>query len=226
MEPPLGDSSIASQPESFVRILDGYYPRPEKVREFALSCTFSEPFTGSWNGWQSLERAPDTRDVFFDLVRRLPETGTPNWEQIESSYRFWQRPSAGMFAFLPGGRSDTVHFHRRSGTWAGVCYLVPPQMAADRDGVAFFRHRETGATTSVGCSPEELAQFRSDGPFRERWERIRVVPMAFNRLVLFDGRAFHAASDGFGVTPREGRLTQLFNIDFLADPDNLSAEQR
>ena len=40
--------------------------------------------------------------------------------------------------------------------------------------------------------------------------------MAFNRMVLFNGRYFHAASDGFGMTPSDGRLAPLFNIDFLS----------
>ncbi|MFG6202606.1 hypothetical protein [Nonomuraea sp. JJY05] len=38
--------------------------------------------------------------------------------------------------------------------------------------------------------------------------------MRFNRMVLFDGQYFHAASDGFGTDARTGRLAQLFAIDF------------
>jgi len=200
----------------FLEVIDDYYHagEAEELRAFALSCTFAPPFTGSWNGLQSIERAPQTPEVFRNLASRLPALGKDNWDQVETSYRFWGRPSAGMFALLLRGQSDTVHFHARSGTWAGVCYLAPPALCDGRDGVTFFRHKRTGAETFVDASSSQLAAFRLDAPDPTRWEVVHTVSMAFNRMVLFNGRFFHAASHGFGDGPTDGRLTQLFNIDF------------
>jgi hypothetical protein len=198
----------------FLEVIDDYYRSPEEVRRFALSCTYAEPFAAGWNGLQSIERAPQTQEVFRDLARRAPATGKDNWEEIEASYRVWGRPSAGTFALLLAGQSDNVHFHVRSGAWAGVCYLSLPPACSGRHGVVFYRHKETGATSFAGAGPEQMAMFRRDGSDPEKWEPLQAVPMAFNRMVLYNGRFFHAASPGFGRAVADGHLTQVFDIDF------------
>lgn len=208
---------VTQSPDFFLDILDQYYPDPYVVRDFALSCTFERPFTGTWQGLHSLQRYPDTKKVFFELASRMPAVGTPNWEQIETSRDFWGRPSAGMFALLLANQFDTVHFHRRSGAWAGVCYLSLPKDCSDRDGVIFFRHLRTGLTNCISATPDQIAELRNDGSHFDAWEVVQHIPMRFNRMVLFDGRCFHAASNGFGDNVNNGRLTQLFNIDFVND---------
>jgi hypothetical protein len=56
--------------------------------------------------------------------------------------------------------------------------------------------------------------YRADGHDRSKWNEVLVIPARKNRMVLFDGRFFHAASEGYGDGPRNGRLTQLLGIDF------------
>ena len=199
----------------FLLKIDNYYDNPYSIRNYALSCDFEEPFTGTWNGFHSKQRHPDTKDIFFDIAKRIPANGKPNWDEIESSFQFWGRPSAGIFALLLEGQSDTVHFHRRTGTWAGVCYLSQPQNCEGRRGVTFYRHKETGITSCKDATTEQINIFRRDAKNQDCWEEIRCVDMVFNRMVIFDGRYFHAASDGFGKVASEGRLAQLFNMDFL-----------
>jgi len=201
----------ASATGSFLEVLDNYYADPEAVRALALSCRFERPFTGQWQGLHSLERHPDTRDVFFDIARRFPVDGQANWDEIESSYKFWGRPSAGMFALLLDGQTDTVHFHQRSGAWAAVCYLTLQESC--REGIGFYAHKATGRLGALGSSPAERELFRADAPDRTKWTRVKTVDMAFNRMVLFDGRQFHAADDGFGSGPTDGRMAQLFNMN-------------
>jgi hypothetical protein len=152
--------------------------------------------------------------VFLKLADQIPSEGLPTWDEVETSFRFWGRPSAGMFALLLEGQTDTVHFHRRSGRWAGVCYLTPPELVGARDGVVFYRHRPTGATHCPLDGQNDVARYREDASVADRWERLSAVEMAFNRMVIFDGRYFHAASPGFGTEAASARLTQLFNIDF------------
>ena len=73
----------------------------------------------------------------------MPSPGRPNWKEIEETERFWDRPSAGIFALLLEGQTDTVHFHHRTGTWAGVIYLFPGRQ--DAVGTCLlFRDPETG----------------------------------------------------------------------------------
>lgn len=198
-----------------IQVQDEFYTDPYSVRNFALSCDFSRAESGTWNGYHSLQRHPQTKEVFFKIARMISEEKTPNWDDIETSFQFWGKPTAGMFALLLESQSDTVHFHRRSGTWAGVCYLTLPDHCNSRLGVSFYRHKATGLETCRGAAPAQILQLRQDASDRTKWEEIYSVPMLFNRMVIFDGRYFHAASDGFGHTVDDGRLTQLFNLDFL-----------
>jgi hypothetical protein len=204
-----------AMPGLFAEVLDDYYDDAAEVREFAFTCTFEPPFTGSWKGLHSLERDPRTQATFHDLGARIPARGTPNWEEIEQSYRFWGRPSAGVFALLLDGQQDTPHAHKRTGRWAGVCYLSAPELCDGREGLRFFRHRPTGATSCAGASSAQLEVYRQDALDASKWEVLGSVAMRCNRMVLFDGQYFHAASSGFGHDARTGRLTQLFAIDLV-----------
>lgn len=199
-------------PGLWLKIYDDYYSNFEEVRDFALSCTFSKPYSGAWSGLHSEERHPETRENYYTLAERIPEKGVPEWDNVEKSFVFWGRPSAGLFATLYAGEQDTVHFHRRSGTWAGVCYLNEDQ--AGNGGLHLFRHLETGLYSCKGAGLEDISQLRADGPDSTKWEKVASVAMKPNRMIVFDGRFFHAASDGFGDQPGNCRLTQLFNIDF------------
>jgi hypothetical protein len=206
-------TAAAVHPE--LRIIDNYYIDPFAVREAALLYTYTRPETGTWNGLHSIQRHPDTEEHFFALARMIDPGGQPNWDQIQASYQFWSRPSAGLFALLLEGQSDNVHYHLRSGARAAVCYFSLPRDCDSRDGVSFYRHRASGLVTCQGANISMLQQLKSDGPHRSRWEKIATVPMSFNRMIIFDARCFHAASDGFGTSILDGRLAQIFNIDFL-----------
>ena len=48
---------------------------------------------------------------------------------------------------------------------------------------------------------------------RSKWQRTMVLPMKFNRLVLFRSWYWHTAGDSFGDDPENGRLVQLFFFD-------------
>ena len=207
-------SGLRSIPDLFVEVIDQYYADGNAVREFGLGCTFTAPFTGTWRGLQSVQRYPNTESVFYDLAGRIPVKGETTWTEIETSFKFWGRPSAGMFAVLLEGQEDTVHFHHRSGTWAAVCYLCRQNEIGRAKGLGFYRHRETGAYSCHGATKELLECFRRDAAHHECWEEVGAIDLVFNRMVLFNGRFFHAASPGFGDSPATGRLTQLFNIDF------------
>lgn len=200
-------------PGLFLSVIDDYYPDPQKVREYALNCEYDRPFTGNWQGLHSLQRHPDTGQVFADIASRLPLDGAPNWQEIEESFQFWGRPSAGVFALLLQGQTDAVHSHKRTGRWAGLCYLSEMQTYGPTDGLNLYQHLETGAVSCASATPTQLERYRRDGENKNLWRLEMTVPMAFNRMIIFDGQFFHAASDGFGFGPHNGRLAQLFAID-------------
>jgi hypothetical protein len=61
-----------------------------------------------------------------------------------------------------------------------------------------------------------MEELRRDAPDPSKWELTHRVPMKFNRAVLFDATLFHAASEGFGGSPDNGRLAQVFNLDIVS----------
>lgn len=199
--------------KAIVDVLDGYLENPEEVREWAVQSEFVRPFTGTWNGLHSTRSHPSRRELFFDIASRIPEKGRSNWEDVVSSEKFWERPSAGVFALLLDGQKDTVHFHQRTGSWSAVLYLSRKDDCVGRSGVSFYRHAATGAERFDELSNELIPKFKEDSQFDDRWELVYSVEMRFNRLVIFNGKYFHAASAGFGDNPLNGRLTQLFSMN-------------
>jgi Family of unknown function (DUF6445) len=64
-------------------------------------------------------------------------------------------------------------------------------------------------------TPETLLKtFEADGfEIDSKWDQLSVVPMRFNRCIIFDSRQFHARLGGFGRSNDDGRLTQNFFFD-------------
>ncbi|MFG1680735.1 hypothetical protein ACGFNP_11245 [Nonomuraea sp. NPDC049269] len=200
-----------------LRVIDEFYVDAASVREFGLRCQFERHLSGSGVASNSLQRHPDAKTTYFRLAHIISSQKQPDWDSVESSFRFWGIPSSGAYALSLEGDRDTVHFHRRTGRWAGVCYLSTPEICNGRKGVIFYRHRETQLESFVGADSNTISMLRSQGADPSKWEEIGYVPMQFNRVALFDARHFHAASPGFGTSTASGRLTQLFGIDFLED---------
>jgi hypothetical protein len=208
---------MGNHPTFFMKIIDDFYEDPWEVRKFALSCKFTKPFTGSWNGYHSKRAHPQSKNVFIKLAGYVDEMKTPNWEEIESSQKFWGRASAGVFALLLKDQQDTPHAHKRTGRWAGVCYLTPNEGIPAQSGLYFYQHKSSRNYSCNSASEENLINYRKDSSDINMWTVVDFIEMKFNRLVLFDGQYFHSASPGFGNSKMTGRLTQLFAIDFLED---------
>lgn len=102
--------------------------------------------------------------------------------------------------------------------YSGILYLSLPDHC--RGGTEFFRHRRTG----LDAIPPDIARIHAAGypdinalvedvvnrdtRSPSKWERSFVVPMRFNRLVLFSPWMFHNAAPAFGDRPDNGRLIQ------------------
>src|ERR1700692_1781494 len=96
--------------------------------------------------------------------------------------------------------------------YAAIVYLNEPEQC--EGGTAFYRHRETGldnvpdfdsiewhhAVSRTKKEPEALRKTsQADGfDIGSKWDQLSVVPMRFNRCIIFDSRQFHARLGGFG----------------------------
>ncbi|MEP3226875.1 MAG: DUF6445 family protein [Parasphingorhabdus sp.] len=103
--------------------------------------------------------------------------------------------------------------------YSGILYLSLPEHSAG--GTEFFRHKRTGLdrvpTDSLGIVNAGYADINAliadivnrDTRNPSKWRREMVVPMRYNRLILFSPWLFHNSGPAFGTNIENGRLVQL-----------------
>jgi hypothetical protein len=222
---------IASGPLD-IQVVDGFLARPTAVRRRALTSPF-RPDGGGYPG----ERAPcdlPENEILLPVERLLGR------RLDRSSVRLaFSRVTRCGADLTPHQRMP----HADGCDVAGVVYLNPPGQC--RGGTGFYRHRPSGLSAlpaEIGpavvevmrrqglWTPGQLAAWITAPPADGRrgfitgstaeWELTALVPMRFNRLVLYDGRRFHSGylEDGwFGDTPAHRRLTLNLFADFAAE---------
>ena len=103
--------------------------------------------------------------------------------------------------------------------YSGILYLSLPEHC--KGGTEFFRHKRTGlervpadplAITKAGYADingliDDVVNH--DTLHKAKWERSMLVPMRFNRLILFSPWLFHNSGAAFGNSPENGRLVHL-----------------
>jgi hypothetical protein len=205
-------------------IIDDFYPDPHLVRRYALSLPFKE--------MESSEERTFYKGRLTEPNHLYSQAGL---ELIAAQLRklvYWRMPT-GEFRLIfermkdDPDRKTWIHFDSMVTRYAGIVYLNEPDQC--EGGTAFYRHRETGwddvpdldsttwldAMRRTNKTPETLLRtFQADGfEIDSKWDQLSVVPMRFNRCVIFDSRQFHARLGGFGRGTDDGRLTQNFFFD-------------
>ena len=191
-------------------IIDDFFDDPMAVRQRALAMTYSPPepdqnYPGRMSNrpmlWPGIDR------MFSDFFGE-PVVG--NGEKLH-----------GYFRATYAGDTSGYDIHIDSGNvWAGVLYLSLPEHC--RGGTEFFRHKRFG-TDHAPLREEDLRIYKAQDQReallktvgahsrdRSKWERTMVLPMKFNRLVLFRSWYWHTAGESFGDRPENARLVQLF----------------
>jgi len=82
------------------------------------------------------------------------------------------------------------------------------------EGTYFYRHRALGldrVSPEDNLRPEIRRAIEADTLDLSAWEQLYMIPMKFNRLVIFDGKYFHSGAQRLtGATRAQGRMTQNF----------------
>lgn len=175
-----------------IEVVDGFYRDPHTRRERALGSGWTEPGdAAAFHAWTE-ELVPDQEATarlgdLLGLDGALPTL-------------------SGRFTFVGGsaGEQDTApHVHDEQ--WAALVYLAEDGFSS---GVEFYQPTSDAAPGLWGSSGAH-AVHHHDG-----WEETMYVPLIFNRMVLFQGTIAHqCAGRGFGATPADGRVAQLFLFD-------------
>lgn len=177
-------------------VVDNFFDRPEEVRTFAMRQKYEEK-SDWYKGRRTFERwlSPVVKAEFENIMGiKIRE-----WESHGMN---------GKFQYcLP---QDPLVYHNDSQTWAALIYLTPD--APFSTGTALYAHKQS-RIRHIDESPEAGKCFSGGFYDKTKFELVDVVGNVFNRLVIFDARCFHAATDYFGQTIQDARLFQIFFFD-------------
>lgn len=172
-----------------VLVIDDFLPDADAVREMALAAPYfdfpapdGQIYRRVWIG-----EVPGVREAVEQAMGRTVD-------MLGMGFRLnfaAERPNAA------------VHSDIGWGTHALVLYLCDGE-----GGTAFWRHVETGATELEPGDVDLLAQVSDDWNDENRWSMRRLIPLAFNRGVIYPSKLFHSRYpfEAFGTAPEDGRL--------------------
>ena len=201
------DFKISNNLTSEFLVVDNFYENPDEVRDFALSCDFSPH--------PQYHKGQRTEQKF------IPKGIKERFETLlHSQITSWEDQGAnGVFQYCTA--EDQVVYHVDSQSYAAVIYLTkdaPPSC-----GTTFFKSRRTGlrsAPTQKDC--ERLGKNEQDLSFeifknnfydKTDLEEVDVVGNVYNRLVIWNAKLIHAASEYFGDKKENSRLFHMFFFD-------------
>ncbi|KYO49373.1 DUF6445 family protein [Tistrella mobilis] len=192
-------------------VVDDFYENPLEVRAQALKLDYPhlsgpEIYYPGRNSKQFM--LPPDSDRMFSYILREPVIG--NREMAHGKCRL---------SFASDTRAGVVHIDPGC-AWAGIVFLSLDEHA--QGGTEFFRHKASGSDRAPLSDQEAQAKFglptreavldtvlKQDGRDRSKWEQITVLPMKFNRLILFRPWLWHTSGVDFGDAPENGRLVQI-----------------
>ncbi len=170
-------------------VVDNFYGNPDEVREFALKQTFVPS-----GGHKGKRTTKDFNDI--GIKKRFEEL-------IGKPIVKWDYKWNGCFQYCVSEDPLVVHCDLQN--YAALIFLT--DNAPCSTGTSFYRHKKLGK--------QYFADHIFDGgnydftPF----ELVDKIGNIYNRLVIFDAKLIHAASEYFGTHSSNGRLFQIFFFD-------------
>lgn len=187
-------------------VVNDFYNDPDLVRNFAIK-NIGFQSSDYHRGKRSKERyiIDGTMEKFESIIGRK----IINWN--------YDGYANGMFQYCTS--TDPIVYHVDSQNYAAMVYLTPN--APLNSGTSFFKSKITGATAfeTIDDRYDEYDKtFRGiskDLNFYDKtqFELIDTVGNVYNRLVLFNAKAIHAAAEYFGDSIETARFFHLFFFD-------------
>tara|TARA_R110002074_G_scaffold356243_1_gene528397 strand:- start:4457 stop:5167 length:711 start_codon:yes stop_codon:yes gene_type:complete len=189
-----------------VIVVDNFYNDPDLVREWAINSIDFSP-----SEYHKGQRANE-RFILDGTKEKLEEIiGKPifNWNH--------DRYANGIFQFCTA--DQPIVYHVDNQTYAAMVYLTPD--APPTSGTAFYRSKVTGDYTFDDDKRKTQAYVDAfKGNSNEmnfydgsNFEKIDEVGNVYNRLVLFNAKNIHAATQYFGDAIDNARFFHMFFFD-------------
>lgn len=190
-------------------VIDDFFNDPHAIRETALSLAYPARPEGALYPGRNAGAAlsfPGIERLVGSIVHE-PLVPAPN-----TSYG---HPRIA----LEGDRAG-VSVHIDICHWSAIAYLSLDEHC--RGGTHFFRHKATGLdmapvfpemAKAAGYPDSRTALERmqtESSRHREHWDEVMMIPMKFNRIVIFRGYLWHDAGVSFGDRPENARLILPF----------------
>jgi len=180
-------------------VVDDFYADPYEVRNYAL---IQHYFDMKDNDGGYVGMRTKTRHLFpgikekFESIMNMRITG---WDEYGMNGRF-QIGYAGTYRV----------YHCDSQKFAGMIYLTPD--APVECGTSLLMHKATKIRHS--SHPDIMSTFNSKSTLdKTPYQEVDVFGNVFNRLVIFDSRCIHSATDYFGYDIYTCRMWQMFFFD-------------
>jgi hypothetical protein len=198
-------TGFANQDKGLI-VVDNFYNDPDFVREWAIREIKFSP-----SNYHKGERAT-SRFSIVGMKERLEEIiGKPIYNWNHDSY------ANGIFQFCTA--DQPIVYHVDNQTYAGMVFLTPN--APPSTGTTFYRSKVTGdykfddekrsTVNYVRAFQGKNAEMNFyDGT---HFEKIDEVGNVYNRLVLFDAKNIHAATQYFGDAIDNARFFHMFFFD-------------
>lgn len=176
-------------------VVDNFYEDVDAVREFALGCDFKHhPLNHKGKRTEVCYKFDGLKERFEKIIG----SKIINWETYKTN---------GCFQYCIAG--DQLVYHTDTQQYAGVLFLTPD--APVQSGTCLFRSKYT---KKMKVAKDEYARVFKNGVLDStEFDLVDRIGNVYNRLVLFDSKTIHAATEYFGNNKENGRLFQLFFFD-------------
>jgi hypothetical protein len=171
-------------------IIDDFYENPDEIRNFALQQEFITNIA-SHKGRRT------TLDFNNEIIKKRFE------ELLGKPIIKWDYKWNGCFQYCIA--EDPLVIHCDQQKYAGLIYLKKD--APCTTGTSFYRHKKTKSKYY-----EEI-EFEGGNYDFTPFEMVDTIGNIYNRLVIFDAKMIHAASQYFGKEKEDSRLFQIFFFD-------------
>lgn len=186
-------------------VVDNFYNKPDVIRNYAINNLTFAP-SGYHKGQRSDRFILDgTKEIFEKILgREIYNWNHPNYAN-------------GVFQFCT--KEDPIVYHVDTQTYAGIVFLSPD--APLTTGTATYKSKVTGATHFTN---EEMGGDLFNKTFTgygdaisfydgSSFETVDRVGNVYNRLVLFNSKTIHAATEYYGTNINDSRFFHLFFFD-------------
>lgn len=181
-----------------VVVVDNFYDNVNDVRALALAQNFA-PDLRYHKGKRTSTKfiAPGTKQLFESLLGKK----IVKWAEFEYN---------GIFQYCTA--EDPLVYHSDVQSYAAAVYLTPD--APVETGTSFYRSKKYPTVRKVGVSDLNYENVFEGGFYdKTKFELVDTVGNVYNRLVMWDARLIHSASQYFGTNKDNSRLFHLFFFD-------------